>query len=204
MQSARELDEFRTWYQCSEKDDRLARHRAYGRLVLTDARGRRRKRRYKIGVALVTTDGVAFLRKVRPIPLWAIAFGVPGFIAILALSMYIEFHTGRTPFFLILVPTIGVYFGAQWLYRRAPDLSNPSTLARSAEDPLSAFVPLTRIAAVDMVKPFGLANPYHLRIHFRNDAGPENELILGDMAAGRVGFDAELVRQRIAGALSRR
>lgn len=172
--------------------------RAYGRRIITDDRGRPRKRPVRMGTVIVADDGLAFLRKVRPIPGWGIALIVLGGLAILAGGTVIGFVTGETPVFLIGVPTLALFFGATYWALRPVDLSDPSKLAQSIGDPGSVFVPISCIMSVEMCSSFGWANPDHLSILHRHDStSPQQELILGDMASGRVHFDAPALYRRL-------
>jgi len=197
MDSMQEKDAFSQWCARHIAQSDGEQMRAYGRRIITDQRGRPRKRPFRIGTVIVADDGLAFLRKVSPIPAWGIALIVLAGLAILVGGTMIGFVTGKTPIFLIGVPTLAVYFGAIYWALRPADLSDPSRLAQSIGHPGSVFVPMSCITSVEACDSFGWANPAHLSILYRrNSESRQEELILGDMASGKVHFNApELYRK---------
>ncbi len=200
MQNVESMEQFWRWFQSASSQGQIKKQRVYGRAALIDPRGRRRVRSYKVGMLLQGSDGLAFLRKATSGG--GILVIALGFLGIFVCGGQYAFVTGDVPFvttgFLWLLLT----FGASWWYRRPMDISDATRLTQAVQDNRSVFIPLSRITEVKKCRPSGWANPDHLRISFHNDNGSVDVLILGDMVAGRVGFDATETLARLESALA--
>jgi len=211
MESTQEREDFSQWHDRRMDPGDAERTQAYGRRIIVNARGRRKKLCYRAGTVVLGDDGLAFLRKVIGIPSWAvlliIAAGlVTVFVATIFFCALTNFLGGGSG-----TGSIGVLGGAggalaaggviaaaaRW-GRRPSNLRDVARLQKSIADPASMFIPLSCITGVETCSTSGWGNPDHISILFRRDSeSPQEELILGDLAGASIGFDAPEFRHKL-------
>ena len=191
MQSVQETEKFLKWYARCLEQESLEHIGAYARRVLTDAAGRSKKYRCGVGTVVLGPDGLAFLRKAKPVPLWGKLLAFLGFVEIVVLGSMIGMNTGTPPMLFIIGLMIALSLAMGYWARQPVDLSDPAKLKKTARDPLSLFISLSQIADHQVLAPLGLGEPECLGIFYHDEQDLTHELILGDKASSRINFKAE-------------